>query len=72
MLAAPEVKMFDVPVGIDTVQASDTQNNITRISFLLLGTLGERSALDNKEYMTQIFEWPKKFLEFFPKLRLFI
>ena len=35
----------------------NTQNNITRISFLLLGTLGERSALDNKEYMTQIFEY---------------
>ena len=35
----------------------DTQNNITRISFTLLGTLGERSALDNKEYMIQLFEY---------------
>ena len=35
----------------------NTQINITRMSFLLLSTLAERSALDTKEYMSQIFKY---------------
>ena len=35
----------------------NTQNNVTRMSFLLLGSLGERSALDVKDYMIQIFKY---------------
>ena len=35
----------------------NTQINITRMSFLLLSTIAERSALDTKEYMSQIFKY---------------
>ena len=35
----------------------NAQNNITRMSFFLLGTLGERTALDVKDYMIQIFKY---------------
>ena len=35
----------------------NTQINITRMSFLLLGTLADRSAFDIKEYMIQIFKF---------------
>ena len=35
----------------------NTQINITRMSFLLLSTLIERSALDTKEYLSQVFKF---------------
>ena len=35
----------------------DTQNNIIRISFLLLGNLAQRSALDVKDYMINVFKY---------------
>ena len=35
----------------------DTKFNITRISFILLGTLGDHSALDTKDYMINIFKY---------------
>ena len=35
----------------------NTQNNVTSMSFYLLGLLGERSALDAKDYLVQIFKY---------------
>jgi len=42
---------------IQKVELYDKENNIISVSFFVLGTLGERSALDVKNQMTNIFKF---------------
>ena len=51
LLCEPMIKL------ITNLSYYNTQYNITYMSFIFLGTLGERSALDTKEYLTQIFKY---------------
>ena len=58
-LLSKHIKNITEPIVklIINISYYNTQYNITRMSFFLIGTLGERAALDVKDYMIQIFKY---------------